>query len=422
MKKTLLITLSLSLGFTAFAENVEQMRDSSERITSISPNFVEIDTVAYKSNLVAVKQMVGDDVKLCAVMKANAYGHGIKNLIDATVSSQAVDCIAATDNNEFAIIVPKIKESGRNITALRIAPVTKSELVQAINNDWSVQEVIGSYDQAKMISDTAKEMGEILGKNVVIDVSINVETAMGRMAFRNVDDIKKAMLLPNLKIAGIMTHFARDEDGDEDGIAKPSTRKQLDRYEEVVAQLDLPSDVVQHVANGAAASKYPWARKDMVRVGSLIYGEDIDNQLDPQHKLKPVAKSYRSEVAIIERNIPPHTPINYDAEEYTRDNGESITATLRTGYFYGYPRTAYQEKAKVIINGEKYPIIGKSAMNMVVVDITDDPQNVAIGDQALIIGKQGDEYITWDQFADMNNLSITQQVLNIGNLNPKINV
>jgi len=196
----------------------------------------------------------------------------------------------------------------------------------------------------------------------------------------------------------------------------------LDIYEQIVDQLDLPKNVVQHVANGAAASKYPWTRKDMVRVGSLIYGEDVNDSLDPKHELKPVMKSYRSEIAIIERNIPPHTPINYDAEEYTRDNQVSTTATLRVGYSYGYPKKAYKEKAEVIINGHKYPIIGKSSMNMVVVDITDKPKNgiVNIGDQAIIVGKQGDEYITWKHFAEMNDMSITEQILNIGNLNKKL--
>jgi len=423
MEKSLLVTaLSLLSIVFVFAENVEQMKDSSDKVISITPNFIEIDVEAYKNNLNFVKKMIGNDVKLCAVMKADAYGHGIKNLISTTVISSAVDCIAGVDNSEFEIIAPAIIESGRDIAMLRIAPVTKSELVQSINNGWKVQEVIGSYEQAKMISDTAVEMSKILGKKIIIDVSINIETAMGRMAFRDVNDIKKAMGLPNLKIVGVMTHFAKDEDDDEDGVSKPATRKQLDIYEQIVDQLDLPKNVVQHVANGAAASKYPWTRKDMVRVGSLIYGEDVNDSLDPKHELKPVMKSYRSEIAIIERNIPPHTPINYDAEEYTRDNQVSTTATLRVGYSYGYPKKAYKEKAEVIINGHKYPIIGKSSMNMVVVDITDKPKNgiVNIGDQAIIVGKQGDEYITWKHFAEMNDMSITEQILNIGNLNKKL--
>ncbi|MBY7734175.1 alanine racemase [Francisella philomiragia] len=423
MRKKILVTmLGVFTGLSfATAENIEQMRDSSEKIVSVNPNFVEIDVSAYKHNLKVVKSIIGDNVKLCAVMKSDAYGHGLDNLIDATVNSPAVDCIAAVDNKEFAIISPKIQQSGREITALRIAPVTKSELIQAINNGWDIEEIIGSYEQAKIISETAQQMSEILGKKVIIKVSINIETAMGRMAFRKVEDIKKAMKLPNIKVVGVMTHFAKDYESED--IAKTATEEQLAKFDEIVSQLDLPEGTIQHVANSGAAAKYPWARRDMVRAGSLIYGEDLDDLQDPKHELRPVMKSFRSEVAIIERDIPPHSPINYDAEQYTRSDRKSTTATLRTGYNYGFPQKAYKSKMQVIIDGVKYPVIGKTSMNMLVVDITDEPKDkmVKVGDQALLVGKYGDNYISWEQFAQQNNMGTTEEVLVVGNLNEKIN-
>ncbi|GAB4221731.1 MAG: alanine racemase [Francisella sp.] len=423
MKRNIALVFLSVLSGVSFvdAENVEQMRDSTKKIISESPNFVEIDVSAYKHNLKVVKNMIGEHVKLCAVMKSDAYGHGISNLIDTTVNSPEVDCIAAVDNKEFAVIYPKIQQSGRDIKALRIAPVTKNELIEAINNDWDIEEIIGFYEQAKMISETAQKMSEILGREIIIKVSINIETGMGRMAFREVEDIKKAMQLPHLKVVGVMTHFAKDYESED--IAKSATKEQLAKFDEIVSQLDLPKDVIKHVANSGAASKYPWARKDMVRVGSLIYGEDIDDLQDPKHELRPVMKSFRSEVAIIERNVPPHSPINYDAEQYTRSDKQSTTATLRTGYDYGFPEKAYASRMQVIINGVKYPVIGKTSMNMLVVDITDEPENnkVKIGDQALLVGKSGNEYISWNQFAKQNNMSITKEILTVGNLNKKVN-
>ena len=418
MKKSILVTaLLLSSFVTVFAENIEQMKDSKEQIVSVVPNFVEIDTQAFKNNLDIVKNTIGKDVKLCAVMKTDAYGHGISNLINTAVESPSVDCIAAVDNAEFGVIAPAIIVSGRDLTMLRKAPVTKAELVQAINNNWDIQEIIGSYQQAEMLSQTAEEMSKVLGRNIVINVSINIETTMGRMAFRNVADIKKAMQLPNLRIVGVKTHFAKDYE--EESISLSSTKEQLRKFDEIVSQLDLPENVVQHVSNSAAAAKYPWARRDMVRVGSLIYGEDLDDLQDPKHELQPVMKSFRSEVAIVERNIPPHSPINYDAEQYTRSDKESVTATLRTGYNYGFPRKGYKEDMQVIINGVKYPVIGKTSMNMLVVDITDN-DNVNIGDQALLVGKSGNEYISWQQFSDQSNNDITATTLLVGSLNKKI--
>ena len=123
MKKILASVILAVTSISAFCENVEQMKESNVPIASISPNFIEIDTKAYTHNLHVVKQMIGDEVKLCVVMKSDAYGHGIVNLIDQTVSSPDVDCIAAVDNSEMEVIAPAVMKSGKDIAILRIAHV-----------------------------------------------------------------------------------------------------------------------------------------------------------------------------------------------------------------------------------------------------------------------------------------------------------
>ena len=421
--KYLLLALSLTFGAAAAtfaAPNVQITPQSSQPLYISSPvNYVEIDPQAYASNLYQIRKMIGPNVKLCIVMKSNAYGHGINNLIDEAIKAN-VDYIAAFDNDEFADMSGKIKASGKNIHLLRIAPVTKSELIEAVEQGWNVEEVAGSLEEAQMLSATAVELSKQLKRNVVINIHLYVETGMGRMGVRSISDMKKIIALPHLKLVGVMSHLANDYQ--ESPVDINSTRYQLAIFESVVNQLQLPSTVIRHIANSGATSKFPWARLDMVRVGSLTYGEDLDNRQDPNHVLKPVMPAFKSTVSIIERNVPPHSPVNYDSMQFTRSDRVSTTATIRAGYDTGFSQYAFQESADVVIRGQRFPVIGKTSMNMVVIDITDEnPRNkIQLGDNVILVGKQGKEQITWDEFAKRNHMGVTEQVLLIGNQNHRL--
>lgn len=418
----LAIALGLGCGFSYADSNLNQRNISESRGISLQlkdepANLVEIDTNAYSHNLAEIRKMIGPKPKICVVMKSDAYGHGINNLIDNAIKAN-VDYIAAVDNSEFKLLAEKIKTSGKNIHLLRIAPVTRIELIQAQTNNWHVEEIAGSLSEAQMLEDTAEMLSQQQHKNIIIPIHLNIETGMGRMGLRNVSDIRKIMAMPHLQVVGVMTHFAKDyEDPPTDYIA---TRAQLDIFESVVKQLNLNKNVIQHVANSGAAAKFPWARKDMVRIGSLTYGEDLDDYQDPHHVLQPVMTSFKSTVVIVESNVPPHSPINYDGLQYTRDDKPSTTATLRVGYNYGFPQYAFRENGStVLIRGQRFPVLGKTSMNMVVIDVTDqDPKNpVRLEDEAVLVGSQGDQAISWAEFAKRNKMGITEQVLLIGNQN-----
>ena len=421
--KYLLLALSLTFGAAAAtfaAPNVQITPQSSQPLYISSPvNYVEIDPQAYASNLYQIRKMIGPNVKLCIVMKSNAYGHGINNLINEAIKAN-VDYIAAVDNDEFAYMSGKIKASGKNIHLLRIAPVTKSELIEAVEQGWNVEEVAGSLEEAQMLSATAVELSKQLKRNVVINIHLYVETGMGRMGVRSISDMKKIIALPHLKLVGVMSHLANDYQ--ESPVDINSTRYQLAIFESVVNQLQLPSTVIRHIANSGATSKFPWARLDMVRVGSLTYGEDLDNRQDPNHVLKPVMHNFKSTVAIIEHNVPPHSPVNYDSMQFTRSDKYSTTATIRAGYDPGFSQYAFKESTDVVIRGQRFPVIGKTSMNMVVIDITDEnPRNkIQLGDNVILVGKQGKEQITWDEFAKRNHMGVTEQVLLIGNQNHRV--
>ena len=421
--RNLLLALSLTFGIhtATFAAQTAPVTPSLAQSQYISNpiNYVEIDPQAYASNLAQIHKMIGPNVKLCVVMKSNAYGHGINNLIDEAIKAN-VDYIAAVDNDEFAYMAGKIKASGKNIRLLRIAPVTKSELIEAVEQRWNVEEIAGSLEEAQMLSTTAAELSKQLKRNVVINIHMYIETGMGRMGVRSIADMKKIMALPHLKLVGVMSHLANDYQ--ESPVDINSTRYQLAIFESAVNQLQLPPNVIRHIANSGATSKFPWARLDMVRVGSLTYGEDLDDRQDPNHVLKPVMPAFKSTVSIIERNVPPHSPVNYDSMQFTRSDRVSTTATIRAGYDTGFSQYAFKESSDVLIRGQRFPVLGKTSMNMVVIDITDeDPHNkIQLGDDVVLVGKQGKEQITWDEFAKRNHMGITEQVLLIGNQNHRV--
>lgn len=411
--------LLTSGAYQVYADTaINHVNITNESVTAPA-TYVEIDPQAFAHNLEVIRQTIGPKVKICAVIKSDAYGNGIANLLPVAIKEN-VDYIAAVDNSEFRVIAPMVKKSGKNIHLLRIAPVTQAELIEAINGGWNIEEVAGSVEEAKMISDTAQEMSKKLHKKIIIGIHINIETGMGRMGVRDVADMKKIIAMPNLKVVGVMTHFARDYE--DDPVDYDYSRMQLDKFESAVNQLHLESGVIHHVANSAAMLKFPWTRLDMVRVGAIMYGADFEgmgNESMLRAKYVPVMKSFKSTVSIIERNVPPNTPINYDGEQLTRADKPSTTATIRVGYNYGFPRRAYKENMSVLIDGQKFPIIGKSSMNMVVVDITDEDAKhpVKLGDEVVIVGKQGNQEITWSDFAGKNGVDPTTSQILIGNQN-----
>ena len=394
-------------------QSYETHAESNNSRRTIPTTNIEISPENFRHNLEVVKKRIGPDVRMCVVMKSDAYGHGIGNLAAQVVSSEPA-YIAAISNAEFHMIHDEIRKQNKNIALLRIAPVLHNELIESIINGWNVEEIIGSLEEAKMISETAESLSKHLAKDITVNVHVNIETGIGRMAFRDVNKIKKALQLPHLRLKGVMTHFANAYE--KEPVAFKKTRQQTEKFDRTVAQLGLEPSIIRHIANSAATVRFLWTRKDMVRPGTLLYGEDIED-LDPDHELRPVMVSYKSRVAIIESNIPPMSPIGYDSMQHTPGNRLSTTATVRAGYSEGFPQMAFKQNMQVLIRGRKFPVIGKTSMNMVVVDITDQDKDnpVQLNDEVVIFGKQGDQEITLEEFAAQSHKEITQVTILLGN-------
>ena len=230
---------------------------------------VTIDPDIFAANIRHLKEDIGPDVKLCIVMKSDAYAHGVDILMPEALKARPAR-IGMTGNGDIRKAVGIMDETGMRATILRIAPATFFEAAEAALNNWPIEELIGSLAQAEMLARLARWIGEKRGKKIVLPVHINVDTGMGRMGFVRVEDIKKAMDLPELKVRGIMTHYANAYDLER---GADLTRKQLEKFDAVLAQLDLPGDVIVHTANSGATLSFPWTRRNMVRPGGALYGD-----------------------------------------------------------------------------------------------------------------------------------------------------
>ena len=381
--------------------------------------WVEIAPQVFANNIRELKKEIGPRVKLCIVMKSDAYAHGVENLISEALKAEPA-YIGMVSNRGMRKAIKFMDESGTRATILRIAPATFSEAAEAVLHNWPVEELIGSLPQAESLSRIAGWVGKKRGKELVIPVHLNIDTGMGRMGFLRVEDIKKAMALPGLKVRGVMTHYANAYDPDLKR-AEELTRGQLEKFDAVLAQLDLDDDVIIHTANSGATLCFPWSRRDMVRTGGVLYG-DVPKEMNSEGRYQRAMPAFKSAVAWIVDKVPPNTPVGYESVYHTPKHRESTLATAKAGYNNGLPSWAYKSGTHVLIRGQRFPVVGKTSMNLVVVDVTgqDPSDRITRGDEVVFFGKQGKQEITIEELERTTGVPACELMLMIGNVTPRV--
>jgi alanine racemase len=156
-----------------------------------------------------------------------------------------------------------------------------------------------------------------------------------------------------------------------------------------------PEDVLLHTHNSAATVRLTERRRSMVRVGAACYGVRTSRQFENPSALRPVM-SFKTWVAQV-RKIPEGHAIGY-GRRFTTER-ETTIAALPVGFGEGYPRSLFN-KGIVLIHGKRCPVIGRVSLNVTTVDVTDLPETVKWGDEAVLIGRQGAEEVTFEEMAD----------------------
>ena len=362
------------------------------------PAWAEISAAAIAHNVEALRAVVGD-ASICAVVKANGYGHGALLAAHAALRGGA-DSLAVAIVDEGI----ELREAGVTAPILLLAETSPATVPLALANELTL--TIGSLEGARSAVKFAEEAGG------VHRVHVKVDTGMHRMgvAPSMVDEVVDVVLASSsVDLEGLYTHFAVADGSSEDD--RDFTASQIRRFDEVVATLGARGvhPRVLHCANSAGAIGYPAARRSMVRVGLALYGYAPAPWLaealrDAAQALEP-ALTLRARVSAVRRVAAGARPSYGRARALPSD---ATVVTVPFGYADGFARHLFDTDAKVLIGGRRYPLAGIVTMDQLVVNVGDD--QVEVGDDVVLLGRQGDELITADEWAEHSE-TITWEVL-----------
>ncbi len=347
-------------------------------------NLVRIDLGAIKSNLEAIKETIGPERQILAMVKGNAYGHGdlqVAQMIEDTGCAQMLGVACPSEAHG-------LRAGGIKMPILILTPTIPANLETAIKADV----ILSVCGQREALA--AGQVAAKLGK--CVSVHIKVDTGMGRVGVPPEGAVELANLIeqqPSLKLEGIMTHLPSSDSIAGDDISW--TKKQIARFAQVVADVNnaIGRKIIAHCANSAAVLAHPDAWFDMVRPGVMIYGYKPDPACPSTIALKP-AMSMFSKV-IFTKKIPGGQSVSY-GRTWKADFPTTV-ATIGVGYADGYNRL-FSNKGRVLIKGRSYPVIGRVCMNMIMADVGADP-DISIGDDVVLMGRDGDQEITCEEWA-----------------------
>ncbi|MFB0534032.1 MAG: alanine racemase [Anaerolineae bacterium] len=342
--------------------------------------WVEVDLDAIAHNARGLKERVGEETELMAVVKANAYGHGAvpvaRTALENGASRLAVNrALEGVELRQAAITAP--------ILILGYSLPSQAETIVR----WNLTPTVTTVEGALALSAMSDRQGK------VTPIHVKVDTGMGRFGLlpdEVVAFVRRISELPGLKLEGLFTHFAVADLAD-----KTYTRRQFGLYMQVVEQLEDAGFAIplKHAANSAATLDLPEMHLDMVRCGIALYGLRPSDEVEPAIPLKP-AMTLKSRVARV-RTLPPGSSISYGCT-YTTTRPTPV-ALVPVGYGDGYHRLL-SNKGSVLIGGKRAPIVGRVCMDQFVVDVT-NIEDVRQDEEVVIFGRQGEEEISAEEVA-----------------------
>jgi alanine racemase len=353
------------------------------------PIWVEIDSTRLRNNYKKIKKLVGKR-KIIGIVKADAYGHGAKDVTKILESEGIYGVAVASLEEALSLRSGKVK-----IPILTLGYIYPKTLQIAAKNNISVT----MFDKNFL-----KRLKEYKGKEV-LNIHIDVDTGMGRIGLdpkdvlESIEEIKK---LNNVELQGIYTHFAT---ADSD---LKYAYEQLNIFKKILESLKSKNYLPEliHAANSASIINIKESYFNTVRPGILMYG--LSPFTDRQTDFEPVM-SFKARI-IYTRNVGKNKGISYGKTFITQR--ESLLATIPVGYADGLLRVL-SNNGEVLVKGKRAKIIGNITMDLTVIDVTNFPY-IHPGNEVVIIGRQGDEEITASELAQRANTINYEIVTRIG--------
>ena len=350
--------------------------------------WAEIDRSALRHNAKVVRERTGS-AELLAIVKANAYGHGMVGVAEALANDAQLFGVANLEEastlrktlpHPIIILGPAIPEE-RSAIARRgfIASISTLEEAQA-------------FDRA--------------ADDKALAINFVVDTGMGRMGTPESDALdvfKKVAALPNIQIHSVSTHLpVSNEDAE-------YTREELSRFAKLIKQFraEVPGDYKAHVLPSSGVLAFSDPSFDIVRAGVMLYGI---SPLPGFEKLLKPAMTWKARIGLV-RDLPKGSSISYGRTFIT--SREMRIATLSAGYADGYPRHLSNRDTSVLVHGKRCSLLGRVTMDLMMIDVS-EIGDVKPGDEVVLMGRQGDEEISAGELAERAETITWEIITRIG--------
>ena len=342
-----------------------------------------MDLSAIRRNLEAMKETLDDNVRLCAVIKADGYGHGA---VPVAAAARGVAEWFAVATFEEAL---ELRKHGIMEPVLILGFTHPGFFEDLIRFD--IRPNIYTLESAAQLSQTAVKLGK------TARIHIKIDTGMSRLGFlpgeESVEEIVRTAALPGIEMEGIFTHFTAADEAD-----KGKAWEQVRQFRWMADQLEARGVHfrIRHCANSAGILEGIGKDFDMVRAGIITYGLYPSDEVNRDALPLLPALELKSHVIYV-KTVEPGTGISYGSD-YVTDRPTRV-ATVPLGYGDGYPRLL-SNRGEVLIRGRRARILGRVCMDQFMVDVTDIP-GVEMGDEVTLIGRDGSESISADELAKL---------------------
>lgn len=341
--------------------------------------WVEIDLDALRQNVQNLKELLAPTTELMAVVKADAYGHGVVPVARTALSAGATWLAIATLTEGI-----ELRKAGITAPILVLGLLnTKAEIQLA--QQWSLQPTLGNLAQASMAA--------LAIKTGTLPVHLKLDTGMSRLGAHWTEVksfVQTVQAYPQLKIASLYSHFATADEPDEDFFQLQQQRFQQTIAELQAHQIPIPS---LHLANSAGTLRQANTHYDWVRIGLSLYGLYPADFLRSQMALQPVM-AVRARITQI-KQIEPGTGVSY-GHRFISDQPMRI-AVVGIGYADGVPRRL-SNQLEVLVSGQKVRQLGSITMDQLMIDISRLP-HLEPGTVVTLLGRNGNQSITADDWA-----------------------
>ena len=333
-----------------------------------------VDLAVLRKNVRLIKESLPEGTRLMAVVKADAYGHGMVQVAREALRAGASHLAVALVEEGVGL-----REAGITAPVLVLGATSYEEALLGVQHGLTLTVCDPAMVQAvEKAACAVDKQGQ---------VHLKIDSGMSRIGARTEDEVHAVLHAladcPHVTLTGTFTHFA-----DADGGDMAFTYQQLERFKQLTSCL--PEGILRHCANSAAIHRVPEAAMDMVRAGISMYGYppvETDMPLEP-------FMDWRTKVTYV-KEIQPGDTVSY-GRTFAADKPMRV-ATMACGYGDGYHRAA-SGKAEVIIRGRRAKVLGRICMDQMMADVTDIP-GVVPGDTVTLMGRDGNERITAEDMA-----------------------